>query len=156
MPGMLASEIKEFAMHIDTVRLSHILSPNDLADLDSFLSRTAFIVSHKSESVEILLGVLWYLPVNSPIIIVTNCPRKSMEEIEKGLTEHSTHHKEVYLVHQKDENIADLFRRYGVQHILGKDGNIVDGKGEGMYIGTLCGLILTLSVPACFDGCLIF
>ena len=129
-------------MNIDTVRFSHILETNELASLNYFLSHTAFIVSHKSESVETLLGVLWYLPVNSPIIIVTNCPRESMEEIEKGLTEHLTHHKEVYLVHQKDENIADLFRRYGVQHILGKDGNIVDGKGEGMYIGTLCALQL--------------
>jgi len=129
-------------MNIDTVRFSHILETNELASLNYFLSHTAFIVSHKSESVETLLGVLWYLPVNSPIIIVTNCPRKSMEEIEKGLTEHLTHHKEVYLVHQKDENIADLFRRYGVQHILGKDGNVVDGKGEGMYIGTLCALQL--------------
>ncbi len=129
-------------MNIDTVRLSHILETNELTNLNYFLSHTAFIVSHKSESVETLLGVLWYLPINSPIIVVTNCPERRMEEIEKGLTEHLTHHKEIYLVHQKDEGIADLFRSYGVNHILGKDGNVVNGKGEGMYIGTLCALQL--------------
>jgi mannosyl-3-phosphoglycerate synthase len=129
-------------MNIDTVRFSHILETNDLADLDYFLSHTAFIVSHKSESVETLLGVLWYLPVNSPIIVVTNCPQDEIEHIKIGLTEHLPHHKKVYLVHQKDEGIADLFNRCGVNSILGRDGNVVDGKGEGMYIGTLCAFLL--------------
>jgi hypothetical protein len=129
-------------MNIDTVRFSHILETNDLADLDYFLSHTAFIVSHKSESVETLLGVLWYLPVNSPIIIVTNCPQDEIEHIKIGLTEQLPHHKKVYLVHQKDEGIADLFNRCGVNSILGRDGNVVDGKGEGMYIGTLFAFLL--------------
>jgi len=129
-------------MNIDTVRFSHILETNDLADLDYFLSHAAFIVSHKSESVETLLGVLWYLPVNSPIIVVTNCPQDDIEHIKLGLTEQLPHHKKVYLVHQKDEGIADLFNRCGVDHILGRGGNVVDGKGEGMYIGTLCALLL--------------
>ena len=73
-------------MNIDTVRLSHILETNELTNLNYFLSLIAFIVSHKSESFETLLGVLWYLPVNSPIIVVTNCPERRREEIEKGLT----------------------------------------------------------------------
>ncbi len=129
-------------MNIDTVRFSHILETNDLADLDYFLSHTAFIVSHKSESVETLLGVLWYLPVNSPILVVTNCPEECLEGLKEGLTEHLTHHKKVYLIHQKDDGVADLFRSSGVEHILGRDGKVVDGKGEGMYIGSLCAFLL--------------
>ena len=129
-------------MNIDTVRFSHILETNELADLNFFLSHTAFVVSHKSESIETLLGVLWYLPINSPIIIVTNCPRSCMPDIKKSLEEHLTQHKAIYLVHQKDELIADVYRANGVTQILGRDGKVVDGKGEGMYIGTLCALQL--------------
>jgi mannosyl-3-phosphoglycerate synthase len=48
------------------------------------------------------------------------------------------HHERIYLVHQKEEAIARLFETYGVYHILGEDGKVIDGKGEGMYIGALC------------------
>lgn len=129
-------------MNIDTVKFSHILETNELVDLNYFLSHTAFVVSHKSESIETLLGVLWYLPVNSPIIVVTNCPLPSLEDMRKSLAEHLTHHKEIYVVHQKDEHIADVLRTCGVDQILGRDDKVVDGKGEGMYIGTLCAVLL--------------
>ena len=38
--------------------------------------------------------------------------------------------------------MAHFFRAGGVHQILDPDGSIVDGKGEGMYIGTLCALLL--------------
>ncbi len=129
-------------MNIDTVRFSHILEANELVGLNYFLSHTAFVVSHKSESIETLLGVLWYLPVNSPIIVVTNSPEESLENIKVGLKEHLTHHAKTYLIHQKDASVARFFREYGIDQILGKDGRVVDGKGEGMYIGTMCALLL--------------
>ena len=124
-------------MNIDTVRFSHLLEVNELNDLNYFLSHTAFVISHKSESLETLLGVLWYLPVNSPIIIVTNCPEEERQNIEFGLRERLTQHKKTYLVHQKDAFVATLLRDCGVQQILGDDGRVVNGKGEGMYIGTM-------------------
>jgi mannosyl-3-phosphoglycerate synthase len=129
-------------VNIDTVRFSHILEANELVGLNYFLSHTAFVVSHKSESIETLLGVLWYLPVNSPIIVVTNCPQESLEHIKVGLKEHLTHHTKTYVVHQKDASVARFFSTWGVDQILGKDGRVVNGKGEGMYIGTLCALLL--------------
>jgi len=129
-------------VNIDTVKFSHILEANELVGLNYFLSHTAFVVSHKSESIETLLGVLWYLPVNSPIIVVTNCPEGNLEDIKMGLMEQLTHHTKTYLIHQKDANVASFFREYGIDQILGKDGRVIDGKGEGMYIGTLCALLL--------------
>ncbi len=124
-------------MNIDTVRFSHLLEVNELNDLNYFLSHTAFVISHKSESLETLLGVLWYLPVNSPIIIVTNCPEEERQTIELGLKERLAQHKQTYLVHQKDEFVAAMLRDCGVPQILGDDGRVVNGKGEGMYIGTM-------------------
>ncbi len=38
--------------------------------------------------------------------------------------------------------MASFFRACGVHQILGPNGVVVDGKGEGMYIGTLCALLL--------------
>ena len=125
-------------MNIDTVRFSHLLEVNELNDLNYFLSHTAFIISHKSESLETLLSVLWYLPVNSPIIIVTNCPEEERQTIEQGLKERLAQHKNTYLVHQKDELVASLLGERGVSQILGDDGRVVNGKGEGIYIGTMC------------------
>jgi mannosyl-3-phosphoglycerate synthase len=125
-------------MNIDTVQFSHILETSDLPNLRFFLSRTVFVISHKSEKVKTLRQVLWYLPLNSPIIIVTNCQESQKEVLRHELKLELTHHQKIYLVHQKEEAIARLFEMYGVDQIIGKDGKVIDGKGEGMYIGTLC------------------
>jgi mannosyl-3-phosphoglycerate synthase len=125
-------------MHIDTVQLSHILETSDLQNLHYFLSHTAFVISHKSEPVKTLREVLWYLPLNSPIIIVTNCQEGEREHLLDELKLELAHHQKVYLVHQKEGTIARFFEMYGVYHILGEDGKVINGKGEGMYIGTLC------------------
>ena len=129
-------------MNIDTVRFSHILETGEFVGLNYFLSHAAFVVSHKNESVETQLGVLWYLPVNSPIIVVTNCPEGRLEEIKGSLVQHLTRHTRTYLVHQKDAAIANFFHECGLHAILDAGGKVVDGKGEGMYIGTLCALLL--------------
>lgn len=129
-------------MNIHTVQFSHILEASDLESLRYFLSHTAFVISHKSEPVENLLNVLWYLPANSPVIIVSNCPESEWEYLSLTLENRLTHHQKIYLVHQKDAAIARLFQRCGVYQILGEDGKVVNGKGEGMYIGTLCAYLL--------------
>ena len=129
-------------MYIDTVKFSHILETDTLDDIHYFSSRTAFVISHKSESAETLQGVLWYLPTNSPIIVVTNSPLAEMEQLKQHLKEHLVYHRHVYLVHQKDEAVARFFAASGVHHILGDDGRVLDGKGEGMYVGTLFAALL--------------
>jgi Mannosyl-3-phosphoglycerate synthase (osmo_MPGsynth) len=130
--------VEKHNVDIHSVQFTHILETSDLERLDYFLSRTAFVISHKSENIETLLRVLWYLPVNSTIIIVTNCPEMERDEIARELKRHLVHHKRTYLVHQKDEAIAQVFKECGVYHILDANGKVIDGKGEGMYIGALC------------------
>jgi len=130
--------VEKHNVDIHSIQFTHILETSDLERLDYFLSRTAFVISHKSESIETLLRVLWYLPVNSTIIIVTNCPEMERDEIARELKRHLVHHKRTYLVHQKDEAIAQVFKECGVYHILDANGKVIDGKGEGMYIGALC------------------
>lgn len=125
-------------MNIHTIQFSHILETRDFEHLHAFLSRTAFVISHKSEDMETLLSVLWYLPIDSPVIIVSNCQERERETLARTLKTQLAHHKRIYLIHQKDEYIAGFFKACGVYHLLGEDGRIRDGKGEGMYIGALC------------------
>jgi mannosyl-3-phosphoglycerate synthase len=129
-------------MLVDTVRFSHILEEGKLHNVAYFLSHTAFVVSHKTESIETLLGVLWYLPGDSPVIVVTNCPEENLASIKSAIQDNLTGHKKIFMVHQKDERVAHLFGTHGVEHILGYDGKVLDGKGEGMYIGTLFAALL--------------
>jgi mannosyl-3-phosphoglycerate synthase len=124
-------------VNIQTVQFPHILETRDLAALNDFLSHTAFVISHKSESTETLLRVLWYIPVNSTIIIVTNCQGGEQEQLADALRTRLADHQHTYLVHQKDPQIARAFKKAGVPQILGRDGKVRNGKGEGMYIGAL-------------------
>ncbi|HEY0754508.1 MAG TPA: mannosyl-3-phosphoglycerate synthase [Ktedonobacteraceae bacterium] len=124
-------------MNIQTVQFPHILETRDLVALNDFLSHTAFVISHKNESIETLLRVLWYIPVNSTIIVVTNCLESAREELAAALKTRLADHRQTYLIHQKDHTIAELFKAVGVPQILGKDGKVRNGKGEGMYIGAL-------------------
>jgi mannosyl-3-phosphoglycerate synthase len=129
-------------VNIDTVRFSHILEAESLYDLNYFFAHTAFVIAHKSERIETLLSVIWYLPVNSPVLVVTNCSEIEKEALKQGLARHLTDSRQIYLIHQKDERIARFFAEHGVDTILGPDGKVVDGKGEGMYIGALIASLL--------------
>jgi mannosyl-3-phosphoglycerate synthase len=129
-------------VNIDTVRFSHILEANSLYDLNYFFAHTAFVIAHKNESFETLLSVIWYLPINSPILIVTNCSEIEKEELKQGLAKQLAHSRQIYLIHQKDEMIARFFAEHGVHAILAADGKVVNGKGEGMYIGALIATLL--------------
>jgi mannosyl-3-phosphoglycerate synthase len=131
-----------FPVNIQTVQFAHILETRDLATLHDFLSQTAFVISHKSESIETILRVLWYIPVNSTIIIVTNCQEEEQAELVSALKMRLANHRKTYVIHQKDAEIARLFSNTGVPHILGADGKVSNGKGEGMYIGALAAHLL--------------
>ncbi len=124
-------------VYIDTVRLPRILETASFGNLSEFLSRTAFVISHKAEHPTALQNVLWFLPVDSPVIVVTNCPDGELESLKTHLHAELAHHRKLYVLHQKDARIAQFFKDAGVAHILGSDDRVRDGKGEGMYIGAL-------------------
>ncbi|NWF69274.1 MAG: hypothetical protein HXY40_09310 [Chloroflexi bacterium] len=124
-------------LDLRTIRLGHIWSAADLSQISPHLNKIAFIVCHKDEPAKFLWRVLWYLPADSPIIVVTNCPETEFDTLRAEVREHLPQHQHIRLIHQKDPCIADYLRRQNVMHILGDDGRVVNGKGEGMYIGTL-------------------
>src|SRR6266581_825869 len=83
-------------VNIDTIQFSHILETGDLQNLHFFLSHTVFVISHKNEKVKTLREVLWYLPLNSPIIIVTNCQESEREAVTNELKLELAHHQSIY------------------------------------------------------------
>lgn len=124
-------------VYIDTIRLPRILETASFGNLSGFLSRTAFVISHKAEHPAALQNVLWFLPVDSPVIVVTNCPEGEIGSLKAHLRVELQHHQKLYILHQKDARVARFFKNAGVDHILGPDDMVRDGKGEGMYIGAL-------------------
>lgn len=124
-------------VYIDTIRLPRILETASFGNLSEFLSRTAFVISHKAEHPIALQNVLWFLPVDSPVIVVSNCPEGELESLRTHLRAELAHHQKLYVLHQKDARIAQFFKDAGVAHIFGLDDRVRDGKGEGMYIGAL-------------------
>ncbi len=132
-------------MDIETLQLSSIMDTERFADLDYFVRHTAFIICHKSEPVDTLLAILRYLPADSPRIVVTNCPMRAFEQLNDALGSQPMSRSATYLVHQKDERVAHVFRECGVSQILDASGSVVDGKGEGMYIGAILASLLGLA-----------
>jgi mannosyl-3-phosphoglycerate synthase len=129
-------------VHIETLHLPSIMDADRFGDLGYFVRHTAFIISHKSEPIDTLLTILRYLPADSPRIVVTNCAPGVLPQLTYELGERLTSRGATYLVHQKDERVAHFFRECGVSHILDASGTVADGKGEGMYIGTILAALL--------------
>ncbi|CAF3833181.1 unnamed protein product [Rotaria sp. Silwood1] len=111
-----------------------------------FLSRTAFAILHKSEPVDVLLRVLWFLPADAVIIVVTNCHLEQLDFFHSMISEQTENCHRIYLVHQKNPQIALFLSRNGVDNIIGIDNLVIDGKGEGMYIATLIASFLKPSI----------
>lgn len=132
-------------MDIETVHLPSIMDADRFGDLGYFLRHTAFIICHKSEPMDTLLTILRYIPADSPRIVVTNCPQHVFERLNYELSAQFMPRGATYLVHQKDERVAQFFRECGVSQILDERGTIVNGKGEGMYIGAVLAALLDIA-----------
>jgi mannosyl-3-phosphoglycerate synthase len=124
-------------MEIETLCVPHLLEAERLAELDYFVRHTAFVVCHKAEPLDTLLAVLRYIPAESPLIVVTNCAGCERAPLFEALAGELGRRPAAYLAHQKDVRLAQFFRHAGVARLLGADGLVVDGKGEGMYLGAL-------------------
>ncbi len=129
-------------MDIETLQLPSVMDAERFSDLDYFVRHTVFIICHKSEPVDTLQAILRYLPADSPRIVVTNCPERAFAQLNDELGKQLTTRGATYLVHQKDDRVAHFFRECGVSHILDASGSVADGKGEGMYIGTILAALL--------------
>jgi mannosyl-3-phosphoglycerate synthase len=113
------------------------VSEKDLYDL---YNRLAIVVPIKSERLKLLEGVISGIPHDCLVIVVSNSHRSPVDRyrLEKDTLKHHAllTDRDIIIVHQKDDAIAQAFEALNYPYIL--EGKTVrDGKGEGMLIGIL-------------------
>lgn len=120
---------------------SSVIQPISNTDLHHIEKDMAIIVPVKNERLKLIEGVLCGIPHPCLIIIVSNSPREPVDRFgmeEDALQEFCAFtRKRAMIVHQKDPAFAKLFCSVNYQEILDDDGQVRDGKAEGMIIGTL-------------------
>jgi hypothetical protein len=89
-------------MIFDNVPFDHLIDDGFL----SFCLATTIIVSHRFEPSEDLQRLLYYLPGNARIIVVTNCPIEQLEQVCSVVSKVSQRGGTIKVVHQKDAQLA--------------------------------------------------
>jgi mannosyl-3-phosphoglycerate synthase len=101
----------------------------------------AVVVPVREERVRLIEGILFAIPSQCLIIVVSNSPRAPVDRfrIEQLAVERFARmaRKRLILTHQKDPVVARAFIESGYPELVGHDGLVRDGKGEGMLIATV-------------------
>ncbi len=101
----------------------------------------AIIVPIRNERLRLIEGVLCGIPHKCLIIMVSNSPRGPIDrfKIEQEALENFCIfvNKKAIITHQKDPHLAKAFEKANYTNILNKNGEVRDGKAEGMIIGTI-------------------
>jgi mannosyl-3-phosphoglycerate synthase len=125
----------------DPAAYSSVIQPISTADLHDVEQEMAIIVPVKNERLKLIEGVLCGIPHPCLIIVVSNSPREPFDRFgmeEDALQEFCAFtRKRAMIVHQKDPAFARLFEKVDYRTILDENGQVRDGKAEGMIIGML-------------------
>jgi mannosyl-3-phosphoglycerate synthase len=122
--------------HVD-----HAIQQVPYEQLSNIYENMAIVVPVNSERLKLVEGVLCGIPHSCLIIIISNSPVKPVDRF--GMEKDALRDfcifvgKHALIAHQKDPAIADAFRSMGYTAILDENGNVRDGKAEGMIVATL-------------------
>ncbi|MEB3765525.1 MAG: mannosyl-3-phosphoglycerate synthase [Desulfurococcales archaeon] len=109
--------------------------------LEDYAARTAIIVPVKNEDLLTFEGVLRAIPHGSLVIVVSASQRKPVDiynhEVELVRVIHESTRKGILIVHQHDPTWAEVLGDTQLSDMLGKNGTVRRGKGEGMLLGAL-------------------
>lgn len=116
------------------VRLSH-------ESINAIEQEMVIVVPVMEERIKLIEGVLCGIPNDCLTIVISNSPREPIDRfyIEKDAIEHAARfmNKNILVFHQKDPLLAKACAASGYKYILDKQGNVMDGKAEGMILGTI-------------------
>jgi len=114
--------------------------------LKSFEGEMAIVIPTKDEKFQLFEGVISGVPHDCTLIVVSNSSRKQVDRfrLEKDTLEQFCQHaqRSAYIVHQKDNAIAEIAKQVGYTDLIGEDGLVRNGKSEGMIIGLLMAMAL--------------
>lgn len=115
------------------------------ADVNAVEQQMAIIVPTKNERRKIIEGVLSGIPHDCLIILVSASEREPIDryELESHLVERFSHVAErpAILAHQHDPVMARAVTAAGFGDMVGEDGVIRPGKGEGMMLGVMLAML---------------
>jgi len=115
---------------------SRIVPPEALRAVES---QMVIVVPCMNETRSVIEGVLSGIPHDCLIVVVSNSDRLPVDryEIEAQTVEQFCRlaGRSAITVHQRDPGVAGAFKAAGMSELIGDDGLVRDGKGEGMLIG---------------------
>ncbi len=110
-------------------------------EIEELESKMSIIVPVKNENPKILEGVLSGIPHEAFLIIVSNSERQVADnyriEMDMIFQFHNLTGRPFVMVHQRDPAWSNALIEAGYPHLLGEDGLVRNGKGEGMVLGLL-------------------
>jgi len=108
-------------------------------------NQMVIVVPVMEERIKLIEGVLYGIPHNCLIIVVSNSPRDPIDRfsIEKNALERLARfmNKRMLVLHQKDPILAEACKAAGYERILDKKGIIKSGKAEGMILATFLAVL---------------
>ena len=111
------------------------------ADLENLESEMAVIVPVKDENPKLLEGVLSGIPHEAFVIIVSNSSHDVIDryrvETDVVFQFYRLTRRPFLMIHQKDKALAKALAEAGYPYIIGEDGVVRNGKGEGMIVGLI-------------------
>ncbi len=110
-------------------------------ELEEIESNMTIIVPVKDENPKVLEGVLSGIPHDAFVVIVSNSRREPIDryriELDTVFQFYRLTRRPFIMIHQKDLAWSDALVEGGYSYILGEDGKVKNGKGEGMILGLL-------------------
>ncbi len=110
-------------------------------DLEEIISEMTIIIPVKDENPKVLEGVLSGIPHDALLVIVSNSRREPIDryriELDTVFQFYRLTHRPFLMIHQRDLAWSDALTEAGYPYLLGEDGLVRNGKGEGMVLGLL-------------------
>lgn len=101
----------------------------------------AIVVPIKDDEIMSLAGVVAGVPHAAPLVIVSASAREPVDqyrhEVELAKAVHERTGRGVLVLHQRDPAWGEALRGTPLETMLGEDGLVRYGKGEGMLLGLL-------------------
>ncbi|MFQ5761707.1 MAG: mannosyl-3-phosphoglycerate synthase [Candidatus Bathyarchaeia archaeon] len=111
---------------------------NKLQDIQR---KMAIVIPVKDEKLKIVEGVLSAIPSECLVILVSNSTRKGVDRfrIELDMVEQHVHYtkRNIWMIHQRDPKVAEALKRIEYTELLDEQGQVRNGKTEGMILGML-------------------
>ena len=109
--------------------------------LEDYAHRTAIVIPVKNEDFLTLEGVLTAIPHASLVILISGSSRTPVDvykhEVDLARNIHANTRRGIVIAHQRDPVWADVLKGTPLEDMIGEDGLVRKGKGEGMLLAVL-------------------